>query len=75
LQQHKIEDIGEKYIDFLLEQGKVVEAAVLCSKILKTDAKMWEKWIMRFHSMKQLRVRLFYYSPPHSPFNPANLHF
>eukprot|EP01111_Echinosteliopsis_oligospora_P016112 TRINITY_DN6578_c0_g1_i1.p1 TRINITY_DN6578_c0_g1~~TRINITY_DN6578_c0_g1_i1.p1 ORF type:complete len:893 (+),score=224.14 TRINITY_DN6578_c0_g1_i1:30-2708(+) len=56
LQQHKLEDIGEKYIDHLLETGKVNEAAALCSKILKSDGKLWEKWIFRFHKIKQLKA-------------------
>lgn len=56
LKEHKPVDIGEKYLDFLVEHGKVQQAAALCPSILKKDQTLWEKWIFRFVKIKELRV-------------------
>jgi hypothetical protein len=56
LKEHKLVDIGEKYIEHLLANGDVKTAAELCPKILKRDAKRWEQWIYTFGKLKQYKA-------------------
>lgn len=60
LKQHKLLNIGEKYVEYLISIGKMGDAAKLTQKILKRDQpKLWEKWIYRFAEIGQLRVFFF----------------
>lgn len=54
LKEHRLVDIGERYLGHLLDTARVDEAARLAPKVLARDAKLWEKWIYRFAKMKQL---------------------
>lgn len=41
---------------YLLENSQVNKAAEMCPKILKRDAKMWEKWVYKFAELNQLHA-------------------
>eukprot|EP01119_Soliformovum_irregulare_P019120 TRINITY_DN5998_c0_g1_i1.p1 TRINITY_DN5998_c0_g1~~TRINITY_DN5998_c0_g1_i1.p1 ORF type:complete len:882 (+),score=254.78 TRINITY_DN5998_c0_g1_i1:60-2705(+) len=66
LREHKLTEIGEKYLEYLLGQGETPKAAELLPKILKRDAKLWEQWIYRFAATHQLRAIVDYI-----PVNPV----
>ncbi|EGC37705.1 hypothetical protein DICPUDRAFT_149700 [Dictyostelium purpureum] len=44
----RVREVGEKYIDYLLEKKDIRKAASLCPKICQRDPELWEKWIFRF---------------------------
>ncbi|CAJ0628978.1 9287_t:CDS:10 [Entrophospora sp. SA101] len=51
-------DIGEKYLSYLIEeQEDFSKAAENCTRILKKDADLWEKWVFIFAKLRQLQVR------------------
>ncbi|KAJ3124212.1 Vacuolar protein sorting-associated protein 41 [Nowakowskiella sp. JEL0407] len=54
VQVRHIVDVGQKYIGTLLDEGKYDDAAVLCPKILREDAEIWEKWIFKFAEAKKI---------------------
>jgi hypothetical protein len=56
LKEHKLIDIGEKYIEHLIQLREIDSAAELCPKICSRDARLWEKWIFRFGEINQLKV-------------------
>lgn len=56
LKEHKLVDIGQKYLEDLMDQKKFQQAAALCPRILMKDQKMWETWIYKFGKIMQLRV-------------------
>lgn len=56
LQQHDIEKIGSKYLEYLLEHGQAEKAASLCPQILKKEQKSWENWIYNFAGRNQLKA-------------------
>eukprot|EP01114_Cavostelium_apophysatum_P004970 TRINITY_DN1546_c0_g1_i1.p1 TRINITY_DN1546_c0_g1~~TRINITY_DN1546_c0_g1_i1.p1 ORF type:complete len:976 (-),score=258.51 TRINITY_DN1546_c0_g1_i1:28-2796(-) len=56
LREHNYVDIGEKYINYLLGAGQVNKAAEMCPKILKRDPGLWEKWILKFAEMANLKA-------------------
>lgn len=69
LQSHSAQDIGEKYLEYLLTDpaGKdPAKAAGLCSRLLGRDKARWEAWVLRFHEQGELRA-LTEYVPVGNP--------
>ncbi|KYR00389.1 RING zinc finger-containing protein [Tieghemostelium lacteum] len=63
----KIKEIGEKYIEHLLERKEIRKAASLCPKICQKDPDLWEKWILRFYKIGGIQLLC-----PHIPIgNPS----
>ncbi|TPX35873.1 hypothetical protein SmJEL517_g01692 [Synchytrium microbalum] len=53
LQVANILDIGQKYMNTLMGEGKYAEAAAMCPKILRQNVDLWDQWIMAFVEAKQ----------------------
>ncbi|KAL2920015.1 Vacuolar protein sorting-associated protein 41 [Polyrhizophydium stewartii] len=49
-------DIGQKYIGTLMGEGRYVEAAEACPKLLRTNKELWEHWVRAFASAGQLQT-------------------
>ncbi len=45
VKQHRVLEVGEKYLRHLLELSHFGRAAAVCPKLLGTNAKLWEAWI------------------------------
>ncbi|KND01521.1 uncharacterized protein SPPG_03320, partial [Spizellomyces punctatus DAOM BR117] len=56
LQVHSIVDIGRKYMDTLLDQGRFDEVASICPKILRANGELWEEWIRKFAKYDHLMI-------------------
>jgi vacuolar protein sorting-associated protein 41 len=56
LTQHTVLELGELYLDFLMEVGDYEQTAVECKRVLKDDGVLWEKWILRFAKVQELRA-------------------
>ncbi|GAM24798.1 hypothetical protein SAMD00019534_079730, partial [Acytostelium subglobosum LB1] len=48
LPPNRIREIGERYMDHLLQDEKMDKAASLCPKVCARDNELWEKWFLRF---------------------------
>ncbi|KAJ7699646.1 hypothetical protein B0H17DRAFT_1049120 [Mycena rosella] len=59
-------EIGQRYIQHLVNDGEFVNAARLTPKVCGHDAKRWENWIFRFQQQKQLQA-IIPYVPTESP--------
>ncbi|KAJ6450316.1 hypothetical protein C8R47DRAFT_998937 [Mycena vitilis] len=59
-------EIGQRYIQHLVNDGEFVNAARLTPKVCGHDAKRWEKWIFFFQQQKQLQA-IIPYVPTESP--------
>ncbi|KAJ6544053.1 hypothetical protein B0H19DRAFT_956201 [Mycena capillaripes] len=59
-------EIGQRYIQHLVNDGEFVNAARLTPKVCGHDAKRWEKWIFLFQQQKQLQA-IIPYVPTESP--------
>ncbi|KAJ6522772.1 hypothetical protein DFH09DRAFT_1191159 [Mycena vulgaris] len=59
-------EIGQRYIQHLVNDGEFVKAARLTPKVCGHDAKRWEDWIFRFQQQKQLQA-IIPYVPTDSP--------
>ncbi|KAA1466651.1 vacuolar assembling protein VPS41 [Dentipellis sp. KUC8613] len=59
-------EIGQRYIEHLLQEGDFVKAAKLCPRVCGQDAKRWEKWIFVFAQKNQLQA-VIPYIPIDSP--------
>lgn len=51
-----VRDIGEKFLESLMQAGEYPKAASLCGKVLGQDKKAWEDWIFLFAQRNQLDV-------------------
>ncbi|KAL1923384.1 uncharacterized protein VTP21DRAFT_8364 [Calcarisporiella thermophila] len=51
-----VKEIGQKYLEWLIENGEFDKAAEVCSKVLGSDKQLWEQWIFTFGEMKQLKA-------------------
>jgi len=60
LKKYLLIDIGEKYVDYLLANGQAESASEWCSKILKQDVHLWEKWLLKFKDLQQLEAIVKY---------------
>lgn len=56
LKSHNISDIGQRYLEYLLESDQIVVAADQCTNILKDDKKLWETWILKFEQKGMLQA-------------------
>ena len=57
LHTHSVTAIGEQYLEHLLTtEHNAEEAARQCPGILGRDADLWQKWIIRFHQLGELRA-------------------
>ncbi|XP_072932333.1 vacuolar protein sorting-associated protein 41 homolog [Epargyreus clarus] len=54
--KHSVVTVGVQYLDHLLSEQLFEEAAILCARICKNDKVLWEKQIMKFDNVKQLRA-------------------
>ncbi|KIP02254.1 hypothetical protein PHLGIDRAFT_130843 [Phlebiopsis gigantea 11061_1 CR5-6] len=59
-------EIGQKYIQHLINEGDFVKAARLCPKVCGQDAKRWEDWIFVFAQKHHLQA-IIPYVPTHHP--------
>jgi hypothetical protein len=59
-------EIGQRYIQHLVNDGEFVNAARLTPKVCGHDAKRWEKWIFLFQQQRQLQA-IIPYVPTESP--------
>ncbi|KAH9482153.1 Vacuolar protein sorting-associated protein 41-like protein [Psilocybe cubensis] len=60
------QDIGQRFIEHLVQEGDFVKAARLCPKVCAQDAKRWEDWIFTFAHRKQLHA-IIPYVPKENP--------
>ncbi|KAJ3146963.1 Vacuolar protein sorting-associated protein 41 [Geranomyces michiganensis] len=51
-----IVEIGQKYMETLLSEGRYEEAAATCLKILRADQGLWEEWVAKFAKLQQLTI-------------------
>ncbi|KAJ3175357.1 Vacuolar protein sorting-associated protein 41 [Geranomyces variabilis] len=51
-----IVEIGQKYMETLLSEGRYEEAAATCPKILRADPTLWEEWVTKFSKLQQLPI-------------------
>ncbi|KAF9476712.1 vacuolar protein sorting-associated protein 41 [Pholiota conissans] len=49
------QDIGQMFIEHLVQEGDFVKAAQLCPNVCAHDPKRWENWIFAFAQKKQLQ--------------------
>jgi hypothetical protein len=66
LKQHKLLDIGERFLKHLFERKEFAKAASYCPQLLQTNAPLWEAWIMLFAKHRQIKV-ISAYIPTSSP--------
>jgi hypothetical protein len=52
-----VAQIGQRYVQHLVDRGEWAAAAALCPKVCAGDAKRWEDWVYVFASAHQLQVR------------------
>lgn len=63
------QQIGQKYIEHLVQEGDFVKAAKLCPKVCAHDSKRWEDWIFTFAQRKQLQAIIPYVPTDHPQLN------
>ncbi|KAL5487517.1 VPS41 [Sanghuangporus weigelae] len=59
-------EIGQKYIEHLVNEGDYEKAARLCPKVLSLDARRWEDWIFVYAQKNQLQS-IIPYVPTEAP--------
>ncbi|KAJ3188513.1 Vacuolar protein sorting-associated protein 41 [Irineochytrium annulatum] len=47
-------EIGIKYLNSLMAEGKYEQSAKMLAKILRGDARLWEEWIFQFSEVNKL---------------------
>ncbi|CAG8681179.1 15096_t:CDS:10 [Gigaspora margarita] len=65
---YDINEVGERYLTYLIRQEDYSKAAENCKKVLKTDKELWEKWIFTFSELKHLKE-----ITPYIPFKDPQL--
>lgn len=66
LRTHKISEIGQKYLEHLLDSDLIAEAAEQCSNLLGNDVALWEHWVYKFEEKNSLRA-IAPYVPTRAP--------
>jgi vacuolar protein sorting-associated protein 41 len=66
LRTHKISEIGQKFLDYLLDSDFVDQAAEQCANLLGNDVALWENWVYKFEEKNSLRA-IAAYVPTRSP--------
>ncbi|EJD01725.1 vacuolar assembling protein VPS41 [Fomitiporia mediterranea MF3/22] len=59
-------EIGQRYIEHLVNEGEYEKAAQLCPKVLSQDAQRWEDWIFVYAQKNQLQA-IIPYIPTETP--------
>ncbi|KAF8338443.1 vacuolar assembling protein VPS41 [Amanita rubescens] len=59
-------EIGQRYIEYLVDQEEYDKAAELCPKVCGHSVKRWESWIFTFAERRQLQA-IIPYTPIESP--------
>ncbi|XP_063361888.1 vacuolar protein sorting-associated protein 41 homolog [Cydia amplana] len=54
--KNSVMTVGVQYLDHLMSKHLYSEAAILCARICKSDKDMWEKQILKFAEVNQLRA-------------------
>jgi hypothetical protein len=54
LVQHRLSDVGERYLAHLLEHQRIEEAAALLPKVAGPSVELWERWVFRFSRAREL---------------------
>src|SRR5690606_15343062 len=49
-------EIGQRFLEHLVDNDKFSEAAEQCPNILGNDKKLWEEWILKFEQRGQLQA-------------------
>ncbi|KAJ3144786.1 Vacuolar protein sorting-associated protein 41 [Geranomyces variabilis] len=65
-----IVEIGQKYMETLLSEGRYDEAAATCPKILRADPILWEEWVTKFAKLQQLPT-FYKFIPTSNPQLPS----
>ncbi|OBZ81420.1 Vacuolar protein sorting-associated protein 41 [Choanephora cucurbitarum] len=52
----KEDEIGQAYLDWLVKERRVDEAAAECGDILKNDKSKWEDWVFKFTELGELKA-------------------
>ncbi|CAI7891926.1 unnamed protein product [Closterium sp. NIES-53] len=60
--------VGQQYLEHLMQQRRYHQTATLCPKLLRSHAASWERWVVCFAQAHQLPVLL-----PHIPFEHPQL--
>ncbi len=66
LRVHKLLDVGEQFLKFLLSRGEYERAARMCPELLMGHAELWETWIEVFAKAGRLKV-ITAYIPTQNP--------
>nr|CAB3488657.1 unnamed protein product [Digitaria exilis] len=61
-----LDEVGSRYLDYLIIERKYAEAAQRCPKLLRGSPSAWERWVFHFAHLRQLPV-LVPYIPTESP--------
>ncbi|KAI5478965.1 vacuolar protein sorting VPS41 [Pseudohyphozyma bogoriensis] len=59
-------EVGVKYLEHLIDEGKFEKAAETCPKILGINAKLWEDWVFLFANKGHMQT-IIPFVPTHSP--------
>ncbi|KAK8934221.1 hypothetical protein KSP39_PZI014871 [Platanthera zijinensis] len=61
-----LDEVGSRYLDYLIVERKYADAACLCPKVLRGSASAWERWVFHFAHLRQLPI-LVPYMPIDNP--------
>ncbi|KAI7904801.1 uncharacterized protein BX663DRAFT_503574 [Cokeromyces recurvatus] len=50
------EEVGQTYLNWLMNEKRYDEAAKVCSSILKNDQTLWEDWVFKFTELGELKA-------------------
>ncbi|GES86213.1 vacuolar assembling protein VPS41 [Rhizophagus clarus] len=53
---YNLTDLGERYLNYLIEEEEFTKAAENCERILKDNRELWEKWVFIFANLRQLQA-------------------
>ncbi|CAG8470961.1 7415_t:CDS:10 [Dentiscutata heterogama] len=52
---YDINEVGERYLAYLIKKEDYAKAAENCKKVLKSNKELWEKWIFTFSELRHLK--------------------
>ncbi|KAI9138627.1 hypothetical protein BKA69DRAFT_1127186 [Paraphysoderma sedebokerense] len=55
-ESHSVKEVGQKLLEWLIQNGEFERAAGFCNRILARDIELWEKWIQIFAKHNQLEI-------------------
>ena len=53
---HKLQDVGNKYLDYLIDEQLYEDAARLCVRHLANNRQQWQREAFRFNELGKLKV-------------------